>query len=116
MPQEILNLDAILPEESYVTYKREKHPIIPLSSEHFIELTRQRLRMQRQAQRGGSEESDETINVLQTIEVIHMAVPSIPKDELSRMPITALQALSEAIEQASEVRKPEGAEGNDEGN
>lgn len=94
MATELINLDLLIPPEQYIVFRGVKHVVVPVSADAYLKIIQSRKILERQS------ESEDYIGVAQSIELLCFAVPSIPKEEIQKLPITALTALAQAIEKS----------------
>lgn len=88
-----LKLDDLLPEAAVVELDGMEHPIVAQSVEAFLQFMKRRGQLEEAA-----EATDATpVLIEQNIELILIAVPSIPKERLMRLPFRALMSLVEFI-------------------
>lgn len=94
MAAELLNLDALIPEERFITFRGEKHLVNPLSAKHYLTLSRERKRM--------VNEPEDYVNTRQSIDLLALAIPTLGLDVLENLPLPAVMALARAVEEATE--------------
>ncbi len=94
MATELLNLDLLIPEDKFITFRGEKHPVTPLSAKHYLTLSRERKRW--------ANEPEDYVNTRQSIDLLALAIPTIGLEVLENLPLPAVMALARAVEQATE--------------
>jgi len=84
----ILNLDVMMPEPRKVVWGGREHDVLPMTLEQFAYSMRLQAALHR-AQFG--EVSEEDLSVI--YKILHAAIPTIPQEDFSRMPMPALTEL-----------------------
>lgn len=87
----IINLDELLPEKQLVILDGQEHELIPASVEVYMQVLKARERMKHASQ--------ELEQMEQGVMLIRLCCPSIEEARLRRLPLRALTALVEAIEE-----------------
>lgn len=92
MAKKIVNLDALIPDdETVVLYKGQEHPLNVATTETYLKVLRQRQKIAR------INKDDELAMTEQAIDLLVLVLPSLPRNDLMRMPIVALMALVDEV-------------------
>jgi hypothetical protein len=89
--RKIIDLDKLIPETQYVKLDGEEHAVEPASVDMYLQVMRKRTRMK-------SADTD-LEQMEQAIELIVLACPSLSRDRLGRLPLRALTALADIIQE-----------------
>ena len=87
----IINLDALIPEQQYVVLDGTQHEIQFASVEIYMRVIKDRERMKH-----SSEEVDQ---MTQAVDLITMCCPTIEPQRLGKLPLRALMALADIIQE-----------------
>ena len=98
---EMINLDAMIPESRQVQFKGKVYELSPSTVEMYLTVTRQK-RNYRNA------ETEEQM-IQQGLALVELSCPSIPKDELMKLPVKAIMSLINAVTEMMDVQAGEDA-------
>lgn len=89
--RKIIDLDALIPETQYVRLDGKEHEILPPSVDMYLQVMKRRGRMKNA--------DTELEQIEQAIELICLACPTIPRERLIKLPMRALTAMTDIIEE-----------------
>jgi len=90
----ILNLDELIPETRYVTLRGEKYAVNPPTVDMYLRVMKARQRMKY---------TDKDLEMTeQAMMMIQLACPDIPEATLASLPLKALTALSDMVQEMME--------------
>ena len=89
----LLNLDELIPEAQYVQFRGEKHLMVAATTETYLKIVRAQKKLS-----ASSERADEEEQAKFAIELISLAIPSIPREELMKFPLAVNMKLVEVIQ------------------
>lgn len=98
----VMDLDQLIPDEKTVIWKKQEHVVRYTSAEMFLNLIKYQKKL------GTMDDEDQEKQTQVTVEFIHMAVPTIPRNDLLTLPIAVLMRLAKLIEQEMEAGMGEG--------
>jgi hypothetical protein len=95
-----LNLDELLPTVRQFTLRGKTYEVHAPDTEGYLKL----LKIRRSLLKDGE---DELTNTTQAVELLAICIPDLPRNELLKLPVTAIVKLSNLVEEASEVTSDE---------
>lgn len=108
MAARIINLDALIPDAAYVVLDGVQHEIKAATVEMYLKVMKSRERLKNA--------SDEVESLEQAVMMITLACPSIDRARLMQLPLPALTALTDIIQEQMEGKSDdEAGEGADAG-
>jgi len=105
--RKVLNLDALIPDQQYVKLDGVEHEIQAPTVEMYMKVMKSRQRMK-------NADSD-VESMEQAVMLITLACPTIPEERLSKLPLPALTALADLIQQQMEGTGDENTDGTSDG-
>lgn len=100
--RKIIDLDALIPETQYVRLDGVEHAVEPASVDMYLTVM---------ARRGKMKEADtELEQIQQAVSLITLACPTIKRERLGKLPLRALTAITDIIEEQM-ADEAEGKEG-----
>jgi hypothetical protein len=102
MAAKIINLDELIPESQFVILDNTQHEVYPPTVDSYLKImkSREKLRLA----------NDEAEQMNQAINLIVMSCPTIDRGRLGRLPLKALTALTDIIQELMGIEADE-AEG-----
>ena len=94
MAPKIINLDALIPDQQFFVLRGVQHELKPASVGVYMKVLKSRERMKNS--------SEEVEQMQQAIMLITLCCPSITEAELNDLPLKALTALADAIQEQME--------------
>lgn len=89
----ILDLDALIPDKKFVKFRGEDHEMTATTTETYLKI----VRAQRALAKLGKD-ADEEEQTKFAVDLISLAIPTIPKDVLMGLPLNANMKLVEVIQ------------------
>ena len=89
--RKIVNLDELIPDIQYIILDGQEHPVNPPSVDTYLIVMRKRRKMK--------EEDDELAQTEQAIDLITMSCPGVSRERLGQLPLRALTALVDMIQE-----------------
>jgi hypothetical protein len=89
--RKIINLDELIPDVQYVILDGTQHAVNPASVEMYLTVMRKRAKMK--------EADTDLEQIQQAVELITLACPTIPRERLLQLPLRALEAVTDIIEE-----------------
>jgi len=90
----VLNLDALIPDDHFVLLDGVEHKVTPPTVDMYLQIMKARQRMKNV--------DPDLEGMEQSVMLIRMACESIPEERLRRLPLPALTALADLIQNQME--------------
>lgn len=101
--RKVINLDALIPDTQFVILDGKEHAVAPASVDMYLAVMKRRSRIKN---------ADNDLEQMeQAIELIVLACPTISRQRLGELPLRALTALADIIQEqmAEEAEGEDGA-------
>lgn len=113
----ILNLDELIPEEKFIQFRGEQHKMVAATTDTYLKIVRAQKVLAKLGEKADEEEQTKF-----AVDLIALAIPTIPRDVLMELPLAANMKLVDVIqremtadmEAASETANGEGGPGSGE--
>lgn len=89
--RKVIDLDALIPDTQYVRLDGVEHAIEPASVDMYLQVMKRRQRMKNA--------DTELEQIEQAIDLIVLACKTIPRERLGQLPLRALTAMADIIQQ-----------------
>lgn len=114
----ILNLDILVPPTLTVIYQGQHHAVLPVNSEMWLKMLQQNEALAHQVQAAKQKKSPDSSmdaiarqqqEMIATINMLCEVCPTMPREDLMKMPLIPLQKFSEAVMSMMEEEMEESA-------
>lgn len=97
MAATIINLDEMIPEDRIVRFKGQDHKLEIATTETYLKVLKARKKL------GGVPDDDEVAQTELALDMLVMALPSIPRNELMRLPLKAMMKLVDVVQNEMDI-------------
>src|SRR5262249_30771089 len=105
MPITVINLDEFIPEERAVIYKGKEHILHITSTESYLKVLKTRKKL------AHVKDDDELAQTEIAIELITLALPTIPKEDIVKLPLGAMMRLVDIVQREMDLADVPPADG-----